>query len=88
MSALSVNDGFMRNNNFRAAANPAESGAQTFADLLIARGVAVGGVGSGPAPATTVELAGIDGAPLPQVIGEDVRISDNGTAELILKEIG
>ena len=50
--------------------------------------MAVGGVGSGPAPATTVELAGIDGAPLPQVIGEDVRISDNGTAELILKEIG
>ena len=65
-----------------------ESGAQTFADLLVARGVAVGGVGSGAAPPSTVELAGIDGAPLPQVIGEDVRISDNGTAELILKEIG
>ncbi len=37
MSALSVNDGFMSNNSFRAAANPAESGAQTFADLLTAR---------------------------------------------------
>src|SRR5262249_39026979 len=32
--------------------------------------------------------ASIDGAPLPDVIGEDLSISDNGTAELLLKEIG
>ena len=50
MSALSVNDGFMSNNSFHAAANPAESGAQTLADLLVARGVTIGGVGSGVAP--------------------------------------
>ena len=88
MSALSVNDGFMSNNSFHAAANPAESGAQTLADLLVARGVTVGGVGSGVAPAGTVQIASIDGAPLPDVVGEDLRISDNGTAELMLKEIG
>ena len=88
MSALSVNDGFMSNNSFRAAANPAESGAQTLVDLLAARGVTVGGFGSGPAPSGTVEVASIDSAPLPEVVGEDLRISDNGTAELLLKEIG
>jgi serine-type D-Ala-D-Ala carboxypeptidase/endopeptidase (penicillin-binding protein 4) len=88
MSALSVNDGFMSNNSFHAAANPAESGAQTLADLLIARGVTVAGVGSGVAPAGTVQIAAIDGAPLPDVIGEDLTLSDNGTAELLLKEIG
>jgi serine-type D-Ala-D-Ala carboxypeptidase/endopeptidase (penicillin-binding protein 4) len=88
MSALSVNDGFMRNNSFHAAANPAESGAQTLADLLAARGVTVGGVASGAAPSGTVEIASIDGAPLPDVIGEDLSISDNGTSELMLKEIG
>ena len=88
MSALSVNDGFMSNNSFHAAANPAESGAQTLADLLVARGVTVGGVGSGVAPSGTVQIASIDGAALPDVVGEDLRISDNGTAELMLKEIG
>jgi serine-type D-Ala-D-Ala carboxypeptidase/endopeptidase (penicillin-binding protein 4) len=88
MSALSVNDGFMSNNSFHAAANPAESGAQTLADLLTARGVTVGGVGSGVAPSGTVQIAAIDGAPLPDVIGEDLTLSDNGTAELLLKEIG
>ncbi|HTN81503.1 MAG TPA: D-alanyl-D-alanine carboxypeptidase/D-alanyl-D-alanine-endopeptidase [Acidimicrobiales bacterium] len=88
MSALTVNDGFMSNNSFRAAANPAESGAQTLVDLLAARGVTVGGVGSGVAPDGTVEIASIQGAPLPSVVGEDLRISDNGTAELLLKEIG
>ncbi len=88
MSALSVNDGFMRNNSFRAAANPAESGAQTLADLLAERGVTVGGVGSGVAPAGTVEIASIDSAPLPAIVGEELRVSDNGTSELMLKEIG
>jgi serine-type D-Ala-D-Ala carboxypeptidase/endopeptidase (penicillin-binding protein 4) len=88
MSALSVNDGFMSNNSFHAAANPAESGAQTLADLLAARGVTVGGVGSGVAPQGTVQIASIDGAPLTDVVGEDLRISDNGTAELLLKELG
>ncbi len=88
MSALSVNDGFMRNNSFRAAANPAESGAQTLVDLLAARGVTVGGVGSGVAPAGTVEIASIESAPLPAIVGEELRVSDNGTSELMLKEIG
>ncbi len=89
MSALSVNDGFMRNNSFRAAANPAESGAQTLADLLAERGVTVvGGVGSGVTPAGTVEITSIDSAPLPAIVGEELRVSDNGTSELMLKEIG
>lgn len=88
MSALSVNDGFMRNNSFRAAANPAESGAQTLVDLLIARGVTIGGVGSGVAPPGTVDIASIESAPLPAIVGEELRVSDNGTSELMLKEIG
>ncbi len=88
MSALSVNDGFMHDSAFHAAANPAESGAQTLVDLLAERGVTVGGVGSGVVPAGTVEITSIESAPLPAIVGEELRISDNGTAELLLKEIG
>jgi D-alanyl-D-alanine carboxypeptidase/D-alanyl-D-alanine-endopeptidase (penicillin-binding protein 4) len=57
--------------------------------LLQQRGVTVvAGSGSGAAPDGTVELASIQGAPLRDVVGEDLKLSDNGTSELLLKEIG
>jgi D-alanyl-D-alanine carboxypeptidase/D-alanyl-D-alanine-endopeptidase (penicillin-binding protein 4) len=87
MSALSVNDGFI-DSALTPAADPAASAAAELVGLLQQRGVTVGGSGSGAAPEGTVELAAIEGAPLRDVVGEDLRLSDNGTSELLLKEIG
>jgi D-alanyl-D-alanine carboxypeptidase/D-alanyl-D-alanine-endopeptidase (penicillin-binding protein 4) len=87
MSALSVNDGFI-DSALNPAADPAASGAAELVGLLQQRGVTVGGSGSGTAPAGTVELASIEGAPLRDVVGEDLKLSDNGTSELMVKEIG
>ena len=88
MSALSVNDGFI-DSALTPAADPAASAAAELVGLLQLRGVTVvGGSGSGEAPDGTIELASIEGAPLRDVVGEDLKLSDNGTSELLLKEIG
>ena len=90
-SALSVNDGFTqyRPRPRKHAAQPATHAAATFAFLLGARGVKVGGPPSeGVAPADSVALTSISSPPLPEIVGELLRESDNMTAELLVKELG
>jgi D-alanyl-D-alanine carboxypeptidase/D-alanyl-D-alanine-endopeptidase (penicillin-binding protein 4) len=88
-SALTVNSGFTAwRPRSVAAPAPATNAATVLAALLQARGVAVGGVGEGTAPAGARPIAGVDSAPLSDVIAEMLQQSDNLAAELLLKELG
>ena len=96
MSALAVNDGFARYPTstdrdvpLEPAAQPAVDAAAVLTRLLEARGVdVVGAPGAGAAPEDGVEVAAIESAPLPEVVGQLLEESDNATAELLLKELG
>ncbi len=90
LSALSVNDGFAAfQPALVAAVQPAQQAAATFTALLAARGVTVAGPpAAGSAPAQAARLAELDSAPLPEVVGEILRHSDNNGAELLTKELG
>lgn len=94
LSALSVNDGFVRwpaDGLFpvEPAPDPAAHAASVFAELLIERGVVVGGgIAVAPAPPDLPELAAVVSPPLTEVVGQMLAQSDNSTAELLLKEIG
>jgi D-alanyl-D-alanine carboxypeptidase/D-alanyl-D-alanine-endopeptidase (penicillin-binding protein 4) len=96
ISALAVNDGFTgytstpdRSNASRRAGDPPALAAQTLVTLMEARGIAVGGSGSaGSAPAGATEVAGLDSAPMREMVGEMVLASDNNTAEMLVKELG
>lgn len=68
--------------------DPVAQAATALTELLRARGVVIDGdAASGPAPAGAVELAGVDSAPLTEVLVQMLRESDNQTAELLLKEL-
>ncbi len=96
LSALSVNDGFA---SFPTAAdpgaveaassNPPALAAQTFADLLAARGIRVTG-GPGPAPPRTrrPRSRSCGRLPLRDITAQFLTWSDNQTAELVNKELG
>ena len=96
ISALAINDGFSgytttpeKPNPSRRAGDPPALAAETLVALLEARGIQVGGSGSaGTAPSDAVEVAGLDSAPLRDLIGEMVLGSDNNTAEMLVKELG
>lgn len=91
LSALTVNDGFARFVGRREPqAEPSTDAAATLTHLLVERGVEVGGdPSSGVAPpAVGNEVAGIDSPPILELVGQMLRESDNGTAELLLKEVG
>ena len=90
LSALSVNDGF---SSFPpaavAAAQPAAQAAATLGALLQQRGVAIAGPpAAGTVPARGTVVARFDSPPLPEVMAEVLRRSDNNGAELITKELG
>lgn len=96
LSALSVNDGF---SSFptatdpgaveSASSNPPALAAQTFTDLLAARGVRIpGGAGAGTAPDQAPVVAELRSAPLRDLTAQLLTWSDNQTAELVNKEIG
>lgn len=89
LSALVANDGFrVWGHPGIPFADPAAGTAQLFGDLLRQRGVAVGGdATSGTAP-TGVELATVSSPPVGDLVSEMLRDSDNGTAELLVKETG
>jgi len=71
------------------AGDPVTLAADTFVTLLGQRGVeVVGGSGAGVAPAGAAPLAVIESPPLDDVLGEILAWSDNGAAELVLKELG
>lgn len=90
LTALSVNDGF---DPYRPepqpAADPPASAASALAALLRERGVTVaGGTGAGPVPDDAVEIAAVASPPVRDLVAQMLTDSDNGTGELLLKEIG
>lgn len=73
----------------RRVDDPAVHAAEQLNSLLVTRGVSVaGGVGRGTAGVGVGELAGIDSAPLGEVVRQMLEESDNTTAEILTKEIG
>lgn len=90
LSALTLNDGFSTSGHpgIAFADPPADAGA-IFKQLLEARGVQVrGGVDGGAAPGALVQLASIESAEITEIVSAMLRDSDNGTAEMLVKEIG
>lgn len=98
LSALDVDDGYRL--EFPPAGEdglpkrvrstePAADAAATLTAMLLARGITVdGGSAGGRAPAGAVELAAIDSAPLGAIVRQMLEQSDNGTAELLTRELG
>jgi D-alanyl-D-alanine carboxypeptidase/D-alanyl-D-alanine-endopeptidase (penicillin-binding protein 4) len=70
------------------AFQPALAAAGRFRLLLRKHGVASGAAGLGRAPAGALALAQVESDPLPDVLREMDRASDNFTAEMIAKELG
>ncbi|WP_051967268.1 D-alanyl-D-alanine carboxypeptidase/D-alanyl-D-alanine endopeptidase [Kitasatospora mediocidica] len=72
-----------------AVDGPARLAATVFAAALARHGVAVrGGLREGPAPADAVALAAHDSAPLSALLVPFLKLSNNGIAEHLVKEIG
>ena len=90
LSALSVNDGFrVWGHPGVPFADPPTEAAALFTELLVARGIAVvGAPGRGTAPGEVVDIAVIESPPVGDLVHAMLRDSDNGTAELLVKELG
>lgn len=85
MSSLTVNGGFRSVGG--PAADPALLAAEELTRLLRERGIAVGPptVGTDLEPAAAV--ASVESAPLPELVAEMLAVSDNLTAETMLREL-
>jgi D-alanyl-D-alanine carboxypeptidase/D-alanyl-D-alanine-endopeptidase (penicillin-binding protein 4) len=70
------------------ALQPALAAAGRLRQLLRKHGVSSGAAGLGRAPAGALALAQVESEPLPDVLQEMDRESDNFTAELIAKDLG
>lgn len=90
LGALVVNDGFASwEPRLVAFPDPAEGAALVFSELLVARGVAIGGEpGSGRASTESMEIARLNSPTVATLVADMIRESDNGTAELLVKELG
>ena len=90
LSALSANDGFrVWGHPGVPFTDPPTEAAALFTELLAARGIAVvGAPARGVAPGEAVDIAEIESAPVGDLIHAMLRDSDNGTAELLVKELG
>lgn len=85
LSALTVDRGRYYG---RASRDPAAAAALLFRNALRRAGVAVGGAGVGKQRDDDVPLAVVESAPLSQIVAWMGRVSDNFTAELLLKQLG
>ncbi len=70
------------------AVQPALAAAGAFKQLLRTHGVTAGAVRLGRAPETALALAQVESEPLPLVLTQMDRESDNFAAEMVLKTIG
>jgi serine-type D-Ala-D-Ala carboxypeptidase/endopeptidase (penicillin-binding protein 4) len=86
MSALAANDGFAAIGN--PSSDPAALSAALVANAAERAGVVLGEVRSGPAPAGLVTLGAVQSPPLAEIVSALMRVSDNNTAELLVKELG
>jgi len=85
LSALTVDRGRYYG---RTSRDPAAAAALLFRNALRRAGVAVGGAGVGKQRDDDVPLAAVESAPLSQIVAWMGRVSDNFTAELLLKQLG
>jgi serine-type D-Ala-D-Ala carboxypeptidase/endopeptidase (penicillin-binding protein 4) len=85
LSALTVDRGRYYG---RTSRDPAAAATLLFRNALRRAGVAVGGAGVGKQRDDDVPLAAMESAPLSQVVAWMGRVSDNFTAELLLKQLG
>jgi D-alanyl-D-alanine carboxypeptidase/D-alanyl-D-alanine-endopeptidase (penicillin-binding protein 4) len=85
LSALTVDRGRYYG---RTSRDPATAAALLFRNALRRAGVAIGGAGVGKQHDDDVPLAVVESAPLPQIVAWMGRVSDNFTAELLLKQLG
>ena len=85
LSALTVERGRYYG---RTSRDPAAAAALLFRKALRRAGVAVGGAGIGKQRAGDVPLAVSESAPLSEIVAWMGRVSDNFTAELLLKQLG
>ena len=90
LSALSVNDGFrVWGHPGVPFTDPPAEAAAIFTELLRVRGVSVAGEPrAASAPAGATALAVMESPPLGDLVAAMLRDSDNGTADLLVKEIG
>ena len=98
LSALTVNGGLTafpqtlteaNRTDVTATANPPLFAAQTFTDLLAAKGVQVDGSPQvGNAPAATGVVASVRSQPLTAIVQHMLTESDNQVAEMLVKELG
>lgn len=95
LSALAVNEGFIdwadNSPTFSArtaATDPALHAANVLRQLLIDRGLTVGGTDVGIEPAGTIDVASIQSAPLVDLVTHINSWSNNYGAEILLKHIG
>jgi len=84
--ALLVSDA--RTSLSAVAENPAEGAAQLMTDMLRANGVTVVGEPVAGRTTSATELATIESQPLPAILDELLKTSDNNTTEMLVKEIG
>ena len=88
LSALTVNDGFrVWGHPGVAFENPAAGAAELFVELLEARGVEVAGGATAGTPSAATDLASVDSPPVGDLVEAMLLDSDNGTAELLVKEL-
>ena len=85
LSALTVDRGRYYG---RTARQPALAAALLFRNALRQVGVSVGGTGLGKARDSDSVLATVQSPPLSQIVAWMGRVSDNFTAEMLLKQIG
>ena len=90
MSALIVNDNFaqFRPQKTIATPDPARHGAVVLTDLLRGRGLLVADAGAGTTPGSAKAVASVSSPPVPEIVGQLLRESDNMTAEALTKELG
>jgi serine-type D-Ala-D-Ala carboxypeptidase/endopeptidase (penicillin-binding protein 4) len=85
LSALTVDRGRYYG---RTSRSPALAAALLFRDALRRAGVAVDGAGTGREHGDEAPLASVESAPLSEIVRWMGRVSDNFTAELLLKQLG
>jgi D-alanyl-D-alanine carboxypeptidase/D-alanyl-D-alanine-endopeptidase (penicillin-binding protein 4) len=88
LGALIVNNGFASWDGTRVPADdPAIDAGNQLTALLKDRGVTVASVAHGTPVGNTTEVAAVTSPPLRDIVGEMLRVSDNTTAEMLVREI-
>ena len=88
LGALIVNSGFASWDGTRVPADdPALDAGSQLASLLKDRGITVGAVARGTSVGDTSEVVSVASPPLRDIVGEMLRVSDNTTAEMLVREM-